>query len=123
MNHENQKPNGVGRARIPVIAGMIAFLAIGIGCSSQPITTGAAAYWEVAHSEEVEARTELQEEAAEAFYPSADAFKPNWDLVHDTRKAAAHGDEEAGHGPGAGNVRSPAIPDSAEAQNSSNEKH
>lgn len=76
--------------KISLSFGFSGILLLGSGCSSQPITTGAAAYWEVAHSEEVEARTGLQEEAAEAFYPSAKQFEPTWDLVHDSRESAAH---------------------------------
>src|SRR5690606_9487131 len=52
---------------------------LGMGCSNHPVTTGAAAYWEVAHVQKAEPRHHLEDLAAEKFHPSPVAFQPDLD--------------------------------------------
>lgn len=101
----------------------------GSGCSSQPVTTGAAAYWEVAHGEDVQARSEIQEDAAQTFYPSPEPFTPTWDLVDDYSKSGVPGvDEhrqdhvEKGSREG-GTKRSTDVPEQAGPQNKAGQQH
>lgn len=74
------------------------FIAIGLsaGCSKRSISTGAPAYWAIAHGERVVGWTETQEEMARELYPRAVRTEPE-PVEIPQGEAGLSGAEKAAH--------------------------